>query len=79
MSILKVFIFLIFFIRNRKQGLRTIASLIAAFSEEFMGISASMATLATFMEEKEKCKSINFESFKASLGLINFTFFYITM
>ena len=37
------------------------------FSEEFMGISASMATLATCMEEKEKCKSINFELFKASL------------
>ena len=66
LRILKVFVF--FFFKKWEARSESHAALIASFSEEFMGISASMATLATCMEEKEKCKSINFELFKASLG-----------
>ena len=69
MRILKVFISFVFFYKKWEARSENHASLVATFSEEFMGISASMATLATSMDEKEKCKSINFELFKASLGL----------
>ena len=68
-----MFLYLKFFYKKWEARSENHGTLIAAFCEEFMGISASMATLATSVEEKEKCKLINFKLFKPSLGLINFS------